>query len=559
MYRSQVLLSPGDERASTVVVQNGLVRRRVCGLNTTLPSSPPVAVLHDATNTINRSPVRTPTKIQPKASPALQPRSSRAATLAAKVASNNFRNKEELDLEQKIELEIKMREGSAKLLAASRQQSQTLEAARSLLTSNERMSAYMAELQRRKSTNTSQSRTGQSRARVSISELRMPLMWRGVDHFKNKGDYRRFAVFCLARLGTEIFDTTLVTPVDRSMTDVTFPDSIVFNDVPSDFTLRLEVYSHLLAEDLSMASAPRKLQRTIHSSISRTVGKKLAASLKDELHAKLGPQFHLVASANLNLADVDDGVRTHDLEIETLENRLHELPLFGHFCCRLAAQPNCMGKELMSGDVLLRTSAEASLTRAYLSLKSFNLSAWPSKQLVSEQQPASILVDKETTIQTGSNLIYVSRLDSGRQVTWAIESNASDDLQRWIKVLTKSSQDHARWGKASERLMDIPAAGTNRHSFMSTCSRQGSLYDQTPLIENMCSERERFGEVQTSKSRRTVQEIFGLTPATSLSSCASSTASSNSPPSSFRSRTSSGSGSKFKASLKGHWPFKSSG
>jgi rhotekin len=57
--------------------------------------------------------------------------------------------------------------------------------------------------------------------------------------------------------------------------------------VPSDFTFRLEVYSHLLAEDLSMASTPRKLQRTLHSSISRTVGKKLAASLKDELHGKL--------------------------------------------------------------------------------------------------------------------------------------------------------------------------------------------------------------------------------------------------------------------------------
>jgi hypothetical protein len=59
------------------------------------------------------------------------------------------------------------------------------------------------------------------------------------------------------------------------------------NQVPSDFKFRLEIYSHLLAEDLSMASTPRKLQRTLHSSISRTVGKKLAASLRDELHGRL--------------------------------------------------------------------------------------------------------------------------------------------------------------------------------------------------------------------------------------------------------------------------------
>lgn len=61
-----------------------------------------------------------------------------------------FLSLQELDLEQKIEVEIKMREGTTKLLAACKHQAQSLEAAKSLLTSNERMSAYMAELQRRK-------------------------------------------------------------------------------------------------------------------------------------------------------------------------------------------------------------------------------------------------------------------------------------------------------------------------------------------------------------------------------------------------------------------------
>lgn len=53
-------------------------------------------------------------------------------------------------MEQKIELEIKMREGTTKLLAACKHQTQILEAAKSLLVSNERMNAYMAELQKRK-------------------------------------------------------------------------------------------------------------------------------------------------------------------------------------------------------------------------------------------------------------------------------------------------------------------------------------------------------------------------------------------------------------------------
>lgn len=139
-----------------------------------------------------------------------------------------------------------MREGSAKLLAAcnnpkaigytgnlsSAQNTQILEAAKNLLTSNERMTAYMAELQRRKRDRSEpigklSSIKHKTTAKVSLSEIRMPLMWRDSDHFKNKGDHRRFAVFCLIRIGTDIFDTSLLCPVDRSLTDISFNDVIL--------------------------------------------------------------------------------------------------------------------------------------------------------------------------------------------------------------------------------------------------------------------------------------------------------------------------------------------
>lgn len=48
-----------------------------------------------------------------------------------------------------------------------------------------------------------------------------------------------------------------------------------------DFKLKLEVYSCMLQDDLSIASTPRKLQKSLHSSISRTLGRKLSATLKD--------------------------------------------------------------------------------------------------------------------------------------------------------------------------------------------------------------------------------------------------------------------------------------
>lgn len=166
-------------------------------------------------------------------------------------SSLQITHSQELDLEQKIDLEIKMREGSAKLLAAcnnnntrnstktlsfssglnsqsaSAYNTQILEAAKNLLTSNERMTAYMSELQRRKRDKEGTQLRSKPAGKISLSEIRMPLMWRDSDHFKNKGDHRRFAVFCLAKIGTEIFDTTLLCPIDRNSTDISFSDSII--------------------------------------------------------------------------------------------------------------------------------------------------------------------------------------------------------------------------------------------------------------------------------------------------------------------------------------------
>lgn len=70
-------------------------------------------------------------------------------------------------------------------------------------------------------------RPSESTATVSLSELRLPLMWKDLDHFKNRGDYRRFAVFCMARIGTEICDTSLLCPIDRTHTDITFVDPLI--------------------------------------------------------------------------------------------------------------------------------------------------------------------------------------------------------------------------------------------------------------------------------------------------------------------------------------------
>ncbi|XP_012259077.2 rhotekin-like isoform X1 [Athalia rosae] len=457
--------------------------------------------------------------------------------------NNKLNRYREYDLEQKIEVEIKMREGSARLLAAARHRAQSLEAARALLTSNERMSAYMAELQRRKKEPSNKPSLPVSTARVSLSDLRVPLMWRDSDHFKNRGDYRRFAVFCLARVGTEIHDTALLCPVDRALTDVTFPDILVFNNVPADFEVTLEIYSHILQEDLSIASTPRRIKRSIHSSISRTVGKKLAASLRDELNSgKIGPHFELMASARLTLDDTEDNIHTHDLVLNNLENKSHSLPLFGHFCCRLAAQPECVTKEACSGHVVLDGRS------CWARIQGFTLQAWDSRKLAEEDQNpwCNVPINRETLIQPSKSLsreLRISNTIDGTEKITIIKLDTADEAQKWVRQLVAHAKDHLRWKHAAETIQEVPSVESARNSFISN-KRQGSLYDETPLIESVQSDY--------TATRPTVQEIFGLTPSTSLSSCSST----SSPPS-LRSRSLSTSGSRKLGTntLRSHWPF----
>ncbi|XP_069156284.1 rhotekin isoform X2 [Procambarus clarkii] len=395
----------------------------------------------------------------------------------------------EYDLEQRIALEIKMREGTTKLLAACGAQGpranlpHTLEAAKNLLTSNERMTAYMAELQRRRNSSLPHDRSQPSVARVCLSDLRMPLIWKDSDHFKNKGDYRRFAVFVLLKIGTEIYDTVMVNPVDRSMTDICFDDIIVFNNIPSNFECNLEIYSHVLQNDLTMASTPRKLKRTLHSSISRTVGRKLAASLRDELsNGDMGPKFELVATAKLSLDNVSNNTATFDLVMENIENQVNQLPLFGHFCCRLAAQPDCAVQERIAGYAHVAESEQQQ--QSWCRVYGWQLEVWGTKEDIhlSPHHPLSLVVDRSTEVtQNGASVTVAntSGFDRGR-LTLTFET--SSEAGAWYRCLKQHAVDHRNWGLAAEEEMEILTPQPTRHNFiLPRRGRFASLYEETPL------------------------------------------------------------------------------
>lgn len=198
--------------------------------------------------------------------------------------------------------------------------------------------------------------------------------------------------------------------------------------------------------------------------------------------------------------------------------------------------------------MLLDTDAGRQWVFMWGQLQAFRLDLWVKREHWEQgQDPVrSIVVDKETVIQPSKTVareITVSNFSHGKEGSSVIRTKTTDDQQRWLRSLVQHAKDHLRWKHAAEKVMEIQSPGSARHSFTRQ-PRGGSLYDETPLIES----------ISTEYHRPTVQEIFGMTPSTSLSSCASSSSSPT-----FRERShSSGGSSKGRLSggtIRTHWPF----
>ncbi|BFZ02307.1 hypothetical protein BsWGS_05345 [Bradybaena similaris] len=403
------------------------------------------------------------------------------------------------DLQQKIDREIKMREGTARLLVASKHPAQVLEAGKNLLSTNTRIIAYMSELQRRKTAEVLGNQTPLEgnqlpcKAKVSVSDIRIPLMWKDVDHFKNKGDYRRYAVFCMLKIGTDIYDTTMISDVDRSMTDITFEDVILFDNVTHDFEMKLEVYCHKQHEDSSVAHTPKKLRKKINDisgSVGRNVGKRLSSLNDADVIGNMGPKFDLVAKGSLNLSDVNNSVRTFDLQLETnTDGQVHELPLFGHYCCRLAALPHCLTQPAMTGFLNLQEDDDLSKWKRYwCSLKNLQLACWSSPDDVEVAQPLLIIpVTKNTQIcdadpssSKRSHSFLIRTVNIRGIFDHTLAADTKQELNQWWDGFQQHLLDQALWKHACDEQMDLKIPKRQKGALF---VRKSSLYDETPLIE----------------------------------------------------------------------------
>ncbi|KAF4016151.1 hypothetical protein G4228_008410 [Cervus hanglu yarkandensis] len=378
---------------------------------------------------------------------------------------------EDTELQRKLDHEIRMREGACKLLAACSQREQALEATKSLLVCNSRILNYMGELQRRKEAQVLK-KTGRRpsdsgphterspcRGQICISDLRIPLMWKDTEYFKNKGDLHRWAVFLLLQIGEHIQDTEMIL-VDRTLTDISFQNNVLFAEAGPDFELRLELYGACVEEEGALAGAPKRLATKLSSSLGRSSGRRVRASLETAggsgsspillpTPAVGGPRYHLLAHTTLTLAAVQDGFRTHDLTLATPEENPAWLPLYGSVCCRLVAQPLCMTQPTASGTLRV--------------------------------QDTQVRAGELDQAASGPFTLSIRNQDGEEEVIHTLQAESRGALQSWMEALWQLFFDMSQWKQCCDEIMKIETPAPRKPP--QVLAKQGSLYHEMVLSE----------------------------------------------------------------------------
>lgn len=177
-------------------------------------------------------------------------------------------------------------------------------------------------------------------------------------------------------------------------------------------------------------------------------------------------------------------------------------PLFGHFCCRLAVQPDAVEQPQYSGHIRIITSKDKShAIDSYVRLQAFKLESWEDKNACDNQmQPEQVIeISRDTKLKIKDDVsILVQNMKEGSHEEHCLLFQTSDEAIKWNGILKKAIKEHIQWGHIAINPMQLATPGNTK--LYSRQPRQGSLYDQVPVV-NASNNRQ---------SRPTVHDIFAI-------------------------------------------------
>ncbi|XP_038547918.1 rhotekin-2-like isoform X2 [Micropterus salmoides] len=414
------------------------------------------------------------------------------------------------NIQEKLDFEMRMREGAYKLLLACSKREQVLNASKNLLTCNARIKAYLTQLQkmkweqdmmgavRRLSDPVSDDRVP-CNGTIAMSDLRIPLIWRDSDHFNNRGSSRRVAVFCLMQMGSEVFDTQMVV-VDRSVTDICFEAVTIFKEADPQFELKVELWSCALEEELTLVNTPKKLAKKLRNSFGKTAGKKLCPLLDNPdpdtflqyNPIPLGAKYSLLAYTTLCLPEAEGSFQSHSLIVLQGAELSSWLPLYGNLCCRLVAQPVCMIQSMMTGHLSQKQSVEgmyrccslycvlsAGFLSCYFTPEEIDAKVQPTLNIPINKDTRIRVMEKESLGQKSRSLSIISPSPEGSQ-TIVFTTETREELEDWLDALHQHLYDQSQWLHCCNQLMKIEVASPRKPSLFLT-KQADSVYNDLSI------------------------------------------------------------------------------
>ncbi|XP_024153575.1 rhotekin-2 [Oryzias melastigma] len=424
--------------------------------------------------------------------------------------SSVYLQTENTSLQEKLDFEVRMREGAYKLLLACSKREQVLNASKNLLTCSARIKAYQTLLQRQRE---EQGMMGAARrpaerassgrvaccGTIALSGLRIPLLWSDSEHFNNRGTSRRVAVFCLMKMGSDVFDTDMVV-LDRSVTDICFEGVTVFKDAVPEFDLRVELWSCALEEELAVVNTPKKLAKKFRNSFGRASERKLCPLLESpdaDTFLQYNPvpngaKYSLLAYTTLGLPEAEGSFQSHSLIVLQDAEWSSWLPLYGNLCCQLAAQPVCMTQSIMSGYLNQKQTVEgmsrccslycelsAGFLSCHFSPEEIDAKVQPCLRVPVTKETRIRVVGKESAGHKSRSLSIINPSPEGSQTTVFL-TDTEEELEDWLDALHQHIYDQIQWLHCCDSLMKIAVASPRKPSLFLT-KQADSVYNELSI------------------------------------------------------------------------------
>ncbi|KHN77068.1 Rhotekin, partial [Toxocara canis] len=339
--------------------------------------------------------------------------------------------------------------------------------------------------------------SGPSRARIGVSHISVPLAWNSDEHFGTRGEGRMYSMFIVLQTKSNVIDSRIMTAIDRTCTDVNFPESFIFENQTVDFEIEISLYS-------ARTDNHGDINLSLKSKLTRSLGRKLGAAYKSSLpneDAIFDPSvtcpdtaanatFRLVGRTVLTLKDAKPKSGIYDLSLSSSAESCGP-PLYGHICCRVVAQPNSVVMPLSEGVLTVRPLDE---DRVYQNVRcrlqagvlscSMSNSARNSR---SEQSLLHIYFSKDSRVLSSryaKSLVVTSDryLSIGRRdKQYLLTADSEEDIAAWRHAFTLQICDCERWGEFAVSSVKLTCEPRSTQSATVSRANGRRLYDEIQI------------------------------------------------------------------------------